>query len=66
VSVVGFDDVAGAAHFNPSLTTVRQEFAELGRRCLELLVAAMEGLVLDPTPIPPRLVIRASTGPKGA
>ena len=64
VSVVGFDDVAGAAHFNPSLTTVRQEFAELGRRCLELLVAAMEGLVLDPTPIPPRLVVRASTAPK--
>ena len=63
VSVVGFDDVAGAAHFSPPLTTVRQEFAGLGRRCLALLVAAMGGLELDPTPIPPRLVIRASTGP---
>ncbi|RYV50073.1 LacI family DNA-binding transcriptional regulator [Pengzhenrongella frigida] len=63
VSVVGFDDIGGAAHFHPPLTTVRQEFADLGRRCLELLVAAMEGLPLDPTPIPPRLVVRASTGP---
>ncbi len=62
VSVVGFDDVAGAAHFSPPLTTVRQEFADLGRRCLALLVAAMRGVDLDPTPIPPRLVVRSSTG----
>jgi len=61
VSVVGFDDIAGAAHFNPPLTTVRQEFAGLGRRCMALLVAAMGGLELDPTPIPPRLVVRSST-----
>lgn len=66
VSVVGFDDVAGAAHYHPPLTTVRQEFADLGRRCLDLLVAAMEGFELDPTPIPPSLVVRSSTGPARA
>ncbi|MGV8966737.1 MAG: LacI family DNA-binding transcriptional regulator [Cellulomonas sp.] len=65
VSVVGFDDIAGAAHFTPPLTTVRQEFAELGRRCLNLLVAAMGGAELDPTPIPPQLVVRSSTAPPG-
>ncbi|WP_199423436.1 LacI family DNA-binding transcriptional regulator [Actinotalea solisilvae] len=64
VSVVGFDDVDGSAHFFPPLTTVRQEFGALGRRCLELLLAAIGGAD-DGAPdlIPPRLVVRASSGP---
>lgn len=62
VSVVGFDDVAEAAHFTPPLTTVRQDFATLGARCMQLLVAAMRGIELETAPIPPRLVVRASTG----
>jgi DNA-binding LacI/PurR family transcriptional regulator len=66
VSVIGFDDVTGAAHFSPSLTTVRQDFGALGGRCMPLLVAAMGGHDLDPSPIPPRLVVRASTGAAGA
>ena len=37
VSVVGFDDIPEAAHFWPPLTTVRQDFAELGRRCVTML-----------------------------
>ena len=32
VSVVGFDDLPEAPYFTPPLTTVRQDFAELGRR----------------------------------
>jgi DNA-binding LacI/PurR family transcriptional regulator len=66
VSVVGFDDIAGSAHFFPPLTTVQQGFAELGGRCMEMLVAAMGGLDFDSTPIPPRLVVRSSTGPAPA
>lgn len=38
VSVVGFDDVPEAAHLWPPLTTVRQDFADLGRRCIRLLL----------------------------
>ncbi|WP_082492190.1 LacI family DNA-binding transcriptional regulator [Leifsonia sp. Root4] len=38
VSIVGFDDIPEAAHFAPPLTTVRQDFAELGRRCVERLI----------------------------
>ncbi|WP_055479192.1 LacI family DNA-binding transcriptional regulator [Sphaerimonospora mesophila] len=38
VSVVGFDDVPEAAYFWPPLTTVRQNFAEVGRQALELLL----------------------------
>jgi DNA-binding LacI/PurR family transcriptional regulator len=37
VSVTGFDDIPQAAYFRPPLTTVRQDFAELGSRCVALL-----------------------------
>lgn len=38
VSVVGFDDIPDAEYFTPSLTTIRQDFDEMGRKGLELLV----------------------------
>ncbi|HXR43020.1 MAG TPA: LacI family DNA-binding transcriptional regulator [Acidothermaceae bacterium] len=38
VSVVGFDDIPEAAYFTPPLTTVRQDFGEVGRRSLALLL----------------------------
>ncbi len=63
LSVVGFDDIPEAAYFTPPLTTVRQDFAELGRRCLHTLLCRIEGetkptrVVVDPT-----LVVRDSTG----
>ena len=43
VSVVGFDDVPEAAFFLPPLTTVRQDFGELGRRALHLLLDRISG-----------------------
>ena len=63
VSVVGFDDIMGSAHFIPPLTTVRQDFTALGRRCLEMLHSAMANEELDHTPVVPHLVVRSSTGP---
>lgn len=63
LSVVGFDDIPEAAYFTPPLTTVRQDFAELGRRCLHLLLGRIEG---DATQtrvvVAPELVVRQSTG----
>ena len=41
VSVVGFDDIPEAAHFWPPLTTVHQDFAELGRRAVGLLLGEL-------------------------
>ncbi|MCU1433192.1 MAG: LacI family DNA-binding transcriptional regulator [Actinotalea sp.] len=63
ISVVGFDDVDGSAHFSPPLTTVRQEFGPLGRRCVQLLLAAIAGHRTEPDLIEPHLVVRASSGP---
>ncbi|WP_348790120.1 LacI family DNA-binding transcriptional regulator [Leifsonia sp. NPDC080035] len=62
LSVVGFDDIPEAAHFWPPLTTVLQDFTELGRRSVERLVAEIEGGE-EPVPasILPELVVRGST-----
>lgn len=63
VSVVGFDDVPEAAHYWPPLTTVRQDFAELGRRCVALLLGNIDSATPDYTgSIMPELVVRSSTG----
>lgn len=62
LSVVGFDDIPEAAYFTPPLTTVRQDFAELGRRTLHLLLGRIEGEI-GPTRVvvAPELVVRSST-----
>ena len=69
VSVVGFDDVADAAHYLPPLTTVRQDFQALGLHAVTTLLDLIEDtagpkqragseIVLSP-----ELVVRGSTAP---
>jgi DNA-binding LacI/PurR family transcriptional regulator len=62
LSVVGFDDIPEAAYFTPPLTTVRQDFAELGRRCLHTLLGRIAGN-MEPirVVVAPELVVRGST-----
>lgn len=68
VSVVGFDDIDLASQLQPPLTTVHQDFGEVGRRCVAAALAQVRsgtrsgGVDLVPT----RLVVRASTGPARA
>ena len=63
VSIVGFDDVPESSFFLPSLTTVRLDFTEVGRRCVERLLEMIRGVQLSPAaPLPPQLVVRSSTG----
>ena len=68
ISVVGFDDVPEAAFFLPPLTTVRQDFGELGRRAVHLLLERIssEEPAQPVLPITPDLVVRASTAPRPA
>lgn len=63
ISVVGFDDIGEAEYFTPSLTTVHQDFDELGRRSLDLLLCQLDasGPAAERLVIPPRLVERRST-----
>lgn len=61
VSVVGFDDMKGAGYLVPALTTVRQDFAHLGRSAIELLVRRVGGEPAQRHKIAPRLVVRHST-----
>jgi len=61
VSIVGFDDVPEAAHFPTPLTTVRQEFEQVGAAAMRVLLDDLEGRAgLVHLRIPPVLVTRAS------
>jgi DNA-binding LacI/PurR family transcriptional regulator len=63
ISVVGFDDIQGAAFSDPTLTTVRQPLVEMGRLAAQTLLVRIEGAKEYPAEIPiePELVIRQST-----
>jgi DNA-binding LacI/PurR family transcriptional regulator len=64
ISIVGFDDIPEAEYFSPPLTTVRQNFNEMGRRSLLLLLERIESGERHPVReiVAPELVVRASTG----
>ncbi len=66
VSVVGFDDIPEAAFFPPPLTTVRQDFGELGRRAMHMLMDRISGhdRFESALPIMPDLVVRSSAAPR--
>ncbi len=65
VSVVGFDDIPDAGSFMPPLTTVRQDWTEVGRRCVQGLLDQMRRHTLEPGTVlvPTTLIPRASTAP---
>ena len=67
VSIVGFDDIPESAYFTPPLTTVKQDFLEMGERSLQLLLRAIdEGERAEQRElIKPELVLRASTAAAG-
>jgi LacI family transcriptional regulator len=65
ISVIGFDDIQGAAFSTPTLTTVRQPLADMGRLAARTLLARIDGAKDSPTEISiePKLVTRQSTAP---
>jgi len=63
VSIAGFDDIPEAAHFWPPLTTVRQDFPELGRRAVALLLGRLSDDDRPEVGLVPDLVVRGSTAP---
>ena len=64
VSLVGFDDIPESAHYSPPLTTVRQDFAELGRRLMTAVTTELAGLEQTGVVVTqPSLVVRRSAVP---
>lgn len=62
VSVIGFDDVPEAAYYEPPLTTMRPDFAELGRVAMEMMLGSInreETMRADT--LVPELIVREST-----
>jgi DNA-binding LacI/PurR family transcriptional regulator len=68
VSVVGFDNMPESAFFIPPLTTVCQDFEQVGRTALKLLLNQINSRTrsVDRVEIQPELLVRRSTiGPSG-
>jgi len=66
ISVIGFDDIQQAAHWQPSLTTIAQPFRQIGFETVRLLLSLVCSNGTTAIPhlfIEPRLVVRQSTGP---
>ena len=64
--MVGFDDILSAAYATPSLTTVRQPLAEMGRRGAKVLlerIADRKKQFATDIFMEPELMVRESTGP---
>jgi DNA-binding LacI/PurR family transcriptional regulator len=65
VSIIGFDDIQGAAYHNPSLTTIRQPLYNMGTTAARILLQRLRGQKDYPEQIAivPELIIRESTLP---
>jgi len=64
VSVIGFDDVGIASHWQPALTTIAQPFRRIGFLLMQSLLSVLSGANVNPQKvIDTRLVVRSSTGP---
>lgn len=65
VSVVGFDDHPLAELWMPALTTVRQDFVELGSRAFGQLLALIQGRpTASVSTVEPKVIVRESSGPR--
>jgi DNA-binding LacI/PurR family transcriptional regulator len=65
ISIIGFDDIQGAAYHNPSLTTIRQPLSSMGNTAARTLLQRLRGQKDYPEQITivPELIIRESTLP---
>ncbi|MFD7659774.1 LacI family DNA-binding transcriptional regulator [Actinosynnema sp. NPDC059797] len=63
ISVVGFDDIPDCVSYIPPLTTIHQDFTEVGRRCVDHVLRQVHNSPVEPgtSLVPTRLVVRRST-----
>jgi DNA-binding LacI/PurR family transcriptional regulator len=66
VSVVGFDDMPESAYLWPGLTSIRQDFDQAGRICVDILleqIRTMGQAEKETHVVPVELVVRGSSAP---
>jgi len=66
ISVVGYDDIMLSSHYNPELTTIRQNCREGGRYLVKRLLQIIAGEKAPSVLLPTELVVRNSCGAKTA
>ncbi len=69
ISLVGFDDIPAGSQVRPGLTTLRQPYAEMGQKAVELLLAMRAGRSPSSKAhilLPTELVVRGTTASPGA
>lgn len=60
--MTGIDNIPEAAYLDPPLTTLEQNFPEIGRNSLRALLAKTDGEQFRPVEYSqPQLIVRAST-----
>lgn len=63
LALIGYDDIPGSQYHSPSLTTVAQPTADMGKLAVRALLAQIEGGVMpDSLALEPTLVCRRSCG----
>jgi LacI family transcriptional regulator len=67
LSVVGFDDIPGAAAAEPPLTTIRQPLQEMGETAVRMLLRELGdgSATAEHVRLPTRLIVRGSTARRG-
>ncbi len=63
VAIVGYDDIAMASLYNPSLTTIRQNHIDAGPLLVDNVLSAMAGEKPKHIEMVPELIVRASSVP---
>ncbi|MDJ0038594.1 LacI family DNA-binding transcriptional regulator [Pantoea allii] len=61
ISIVGYDDTAESAWYQPPLTTVRQDLQQLGTHSVDRVLAELRGEAVTSRILEPVLVIRETT-----
>lgn len=64
VSVVGYDDVEAASHYQPPLTTVRQPIQMAGQALADSLLGILDQGTQASRVLPTELVVRGTTAPR--
>lgn len=63
MSLIGYDDTAESAWYQPPLTTIRQDLQQLGVVSVDRLLARLRGDTPLPVPLETELVLRETTAP---